>query len=66
MEFLKKNVSSNNGTLISYTDLPLHNVHIEVGESPNTNADTPAMINMIQQPFPSLDFKGYINQLVIG
>ena len=39
---------------------------LKYGESPNTNANTPVTINMIQQPFPSLDFKGYINQLVIG
>ena len=38
MEFLKKNISGNNGTLINHMDLPQHNVNIE---SPNTNTMCP-------------------------
>ena len=49
---LKKNVSGSNGTLISYTDLPLNIVYT----LKYTNNDAPA-INTILPHFYSLDFK---------
>ena len=46
-----KNVSGSNGTLTSYTDLPLNIVYtLKYGESPNINNDAPA-INTILPHF---------------